>query len=204
MKRNLWRTLAVCASTAMAVPLATAGVSHAATPGRHTVTAVYHTTSTRNGTLVITDPSAGQPLDDASYTLKDGYTKFITFPTHPSVLAVDIANCGYVPGSVQRGHPIGTGITCPPRLHDTEVVYGDTGGTVAGREKPRKTQSITEVAKGAGNYLTVGHIDHGAGVSIEYCWADGEMTTIKLNGNVLITRVLFHSGPTRSAQVITP
>lgn len=185
--------LSACSS---ASPASTRSPAHTATgkaphlrPGTHTVMAVEHG-SGRSGSMIITDPyAAGSRLQKAEYHLHDGYSKRVIIPGGAYVLAEDIAICGQAGQKYPNIGFVGTGLQCHPFLHTTEVFYHQHLGDLVGRFRPHRDLEVTEIAHGEGRYLTVGHIDHGALMSVEYYWANGEHLTVSLPGDVLIDHI---------------
>jgi hypothetical protein len=62
---------------------------------------------------------------------------------------------------------------------------------------------VTEVARGSGQYLTVGHIDHGALMSVEYYWTNGEHLTVNLRGDVLVDHIRLVTSGGRLGATVT-
>ncbi len=62
---------------------------------------------------------------------------------------------------------------------------------------------MTERAWGRGRYLTVGHIDHGALMSVEYYWANGEHLTVNLRGDTLVDHIRVMTTGGRLSAVVT-
>jgi hypothetical protein len=154
--------------------------------------------------MTVTDPYAdGTKLDKIEYHLHDGYSKRVLIPGGAFVLGEDIAICGTAGQRYPNIGFIGTGLPCHPALHTVEVFYHQNLGDLIGRFRPHRNVEVTETAHGTGQYLTVGHIDHGAMMSVEYYWANGEHITVNLRGDVLIDHVrLITSGGRLSADVI--
>jgi len=170
--------------------------------GNHVVTAVEHGTG-RSGSMTITDPyAAGSKLRKAEYHLHDGYSKRVIIPGGAFVAVEDIAICGQAGRRYPNIGFVGTGLPCHPFLHTAEVVYHQHVGDLVGRFRPHRNVEVTEIAQGKGQYLTVGHIDHGALMSVEYYWANGEHLTVNLPGDVLIDHIrLITSGGELGATV---
>ncbi len=157
--------------------------------GSHTVSAAEQG-SGRSASLTVTDPyAAGSKLRKAEYHLRDGYTKRVIIPGGADVAAEDIAICGQAGQRYPAIGFAGTGLPCRPALHRSEVFYHQHIGDLAGRYRPHHDVEVTEVAQGSGRYLTVGHIDHGALLAVEYYWADGEHLTVRLRGDVLVDHI---------------
>jgi hypothetical protein len=172
-------------------------------PGDHTVMAVEHG-SGRSGSLTFTDPyAAGSKLQKAEYHLHDGYSKRVIIPGGAYVLAEDIAICGNAGERYPNIGFVGTGVQCHPFLHTTEVFYHQHVGDLIGRFRPHRDVEVTEVAHGDGQFLTVGHIDHGALISVEYYWANGEHLTVNLPGDVLIDHVTLITRGGRISATVT-
>jgi hypothetical protein len=171
-------------------------------PGNHIVMAVEHG-SGRSGSMTATDPyAAGSKLRKAEYHLHDGYSKKVIIPGGAYVVAEDIAICGQAGKRFPNIGFVGTGLGCHPFLHTTEVFYHQHVGDLLGRFRPHRDVEVTEIAHGNGRYLTVGHIDHGALMSVEYYWANGEHLTVNLPGDVLIDHIsLITRGGRLSATV---
>jgi hypothetical protein len=180
--------LTACGSSAPAHAVGSGLTTHHR-PGNHTVLAVEHG-SGLTGSMTITDPyAAGSKLRRAEYHLHDGYSKQVIIPGGAFVLAEDIAICGQAGRQYPNIGFMGTGLQCHPILHATEVFYHQHVGDLIGRFRPHRDVEVTEVAHGSGQYLTVGHIDHGALMSVEYYWANGEHLTVNLPGDVLIDHI---------------
>ena len=171
-------------------------------PGDHTVMATEQGTG-RSGSMTVTDPyAAGSKLRKAEYHLHDGYSKRVIIPGGAYVVAEDIAICGRAGRRYPNIGFVGTGLECHPFLHTKEVFYHQDVGDLIGRFRPRRDVEVTEIAHGTGQYLTVGHIDHGALLSVEYYWANGEHLTVSLPGNALIDHIsLITRGGRLSATV---
>jgi hypothetical protein len=170
----------------------------------HVVTAVESGTG-NSGSMTVTDPhAAGSKLRKAEYHLHDGYSKAVVIPGGAFVVAEDIAICGTPAG---KRFPnigfVGTGLDCKPVLHTTEVFYHQHVGDLIGRFRPRRNVEVTEVAHGSGQYLTVGHIDHGALMSVEYYWVNGEHLTVNLPGDVLVDHISLVTRGGRLSAVVT-
>jgi hypothetical protein len=169
----------------------------------HVVTASEGGTG-RSASMLVTDPyAAGSKLQRVEYHLHDGYTKRVIIPGGAYVAAEDIAICGLVGTHYpDNGFP-GTGLPCKPALHTTEVLYHQHTGDLTGRFRPRRPIMVTEVSHGTGRYLTFGHIDHGALMSVEYYWANGEHLTVNLRGDVLVDHIELITSGGRLAAVAT-
>jgi hypothetical protein len=170
------------------------------TTDRHTVSA-RETTGARVAELVIRDEDlVGRRIVKASYLLYDGYQKTVLIPHGGSVLkAVDVANCHRAGVSSSPPWP------CKPVLHGSEVIYGNTGGHPFGSpDHFHAGIHATETATGAGDFLTVGEIDHGGMVRIAYRDARGDVFTINFERAkaIIIYRVLFQPGNGYSAVVL--
>jgi hypothetical protein len=182
------------------IPLGQLSAS-AGTPTHHTVSAQQRTQGPAAEVVIQDDDLVGQRIVKATYTLYDGYEKTVLIPRGGSPLkAVDIANChrAGVPGSPPW--------RCTPVLHASEVIYGDTGGDRFGSpDHFHAGIHATETAAGAGDYLTVGEIDHGGMVRIAYRDARGDTFTVTFDKAeaILIDRVVFQPGNGYSA-VIEP
>jgi hypothetical protein len=157
----------------------------------------------RSGSMTVTDPfAAGSKLQKIEYHLSDGYSKRVLIPGGAFVAAEDISICGVAGQRYPNIGFVGTGLACHPALHAVEVFYHQDVGDLIGRFRPHRNVEVTEVARGSGRYLTVGHIDHGAMQSVEYYWANGEHLTVQLHGDVLIDHiVLITNGGTLGAIV---
>lgn len=157
----------------------------------------------RSGSLIIRDPFAARTkLVKIEYHLHDGYSKRVIIPGGAFVAAEDIAICGTKGKRYPNIGFIGTGLPCRPALHKVEVFYHQHVGDLIGRFRPPRHSEVTERSHGDGKFLTVGHIDHGALVSVEYYWADGEHLTVNLAGNVLVDHTRLFTGPGKlSAEV---
>lgn len=169
--------------------------------GNHVVKAAEHG-SGRSASLVIHDPfAAGSKLVKIEYHLHDGYTKRVLIPGGAFVAAEDIAICG----TKGKRYPdigfIGTGLPCKPALHQVEVFYHQHVGGLIGRIRPPRPDEVTEKSRGHGRYLTVGHIDHGALMSVEYYWANREHLTVNLRGDVLVDHTVLITRPGRLSAV---
>jgi hypothetical protein len=156
-----------------------------------------------SASVTITDPfAAGSKLDKIEYHLHDGYSKRVIIPGGALVAAEDIAICGRTGMRYPDNGFTGPGLECHPFLHQREIFYHQHVGTLAGRYQPHRHFEVTEICHGAGRYLTVGHIDHGALLSAEYYWANGEHLTVDLPGNALVDHItLVTSGAARLAAV---
>jgi hypothetical protein len=145
-----------------------------------------------SASVTITDPfAAGSKLDKIEYHLHDGYSKRVIIPGGAYVAAEDIAICGLAGRHYPNNGFAGTGLQCHPFLHQREIFYHQHVGTLAGRYNPHRHFEVTEICQGTGRYLTVGHIDHGALMSAEYYWADGEHLTVDLPGNALVDHIVL-------------
>jgi hypothetical protein len=171
--------------------------------GDHVVRAAEHGTG-RTGSLAIHDPlAAGSKLVKIEYHLHDGYTKRVIIPGGAFVAAEDIAICGVKGQRYPNIGFVGTGLPCKPALHNVEIRYHQHAGDLTGRFRPPRREVVTEHSHGHGRYLTVGHIDHGALMSVEYYWANGEHLTVNLRGEVLVNRATLNTGPGKLAAVLT-
>jgi hypothetical protein len=170
-------------------------------PTHHTVSAQQKTRAPAAEVVIRDDDLVGQRIVKATYTLYDGYQKTVLIPHGGSPLkAVDIADCH------RAGVPDSPPWRCVPVLHASEVVYGDTGGHRFGSPDGFHAGiHATETAMGAGDYLTVGEIDHGGMVRIAYQDARGDTFTISFDkaDAILIYRVVLQPGKGYSA-VIQP
>jgi hypothetical protein len=145
-----------------------------------------------SASVTVTDPfAAGSKLDKIEYHLHDGYSKRVIIPGGAYVTAEDIAICGMAGHHYPNNGFAGTGLECHPFLHTKEVFYHQHVGTLAGRYDPHHNVEVTEICHGTGRYLTVGHIDHGALMSAEYYWANGEHLTVGLAGNALVDHIVL-------------
>jgi hypothetical protein len=157
-----------------------------------------------SGSMTVTDPYAdGTKLRKAEYHLHDGYSKRVIIPGGAYVLGEDIAICGQAGRRYPNIGFVGTGLDCHPVLHTAEIFYHQQVGDLAGRFRPHRDVEVTEVAEGTGQYLTVGHIDHGALLSVEYYWANGEHLTVNLPGNVLIDHISLVTRGGRLSATVT-
>lgn len=194
-------TAAVIANASPAGPGSPTG------PGSHARNHVVRATERgqgRSASLVIRDPFAvGSKLVKIEYHLHDGYTKRVIIPGGAFVTAEDIAICG----TKGKRYPdigfIGTGLPCKPALHRVEVLYHQHVGDLIGRFRPPKDEEVTERATGHGPFLTVGHIDHGALMSVEYYWANGEHLTVNLRGDALVDHTVLITRPGKLSAVVT-
>ena len=193
MRARTWVALAgVVAAAAIAAgaavifsPLA----SQSRSTGGHVVKAAERG-SGRSASMIITDPyAAGSKLRLVEYHLRDGYTKKVIIPGGAYVAAEDIAICGTACRHYPDNGFTGTGLPCKPALHAAEVFYHQHTGDLAGRFRPHRNIDVTETCHGHGRYLTFGHIDHGALLSVEYYWANGEHLTVDLRGDVLVDHI---------------
>jgi hypothetical protein len=193
--------LSACSQASPAPKAASNGINRRGA-GNHTVTAVESGTGT-SGSMTVTDPyAAGSKLKRSEYHLHDGYSKVVLFPGGAVVVAEDIGICGNAGQRFPDIGFVGTGLTCKPVLHTTEVSYHQHVGDLIGRFRPHRNVEVTEVAQGSGPYLTVGHIDHGALMSVEYYWTNGEHLTVNLLGDVLVDHIsLIASGGRLGATV---
>jgi hypothetical protein len=170
-------------------------------PNHHSVSARGSTGERAAEVVIRDDDLVGRPIVKATYLLYDGYQKTVLIPYGGSPLkAVDIANCHRADVPASPPWP------CSPVLHTSEVVYGDTGGHPFGSpDRFHAGLHATESATGAGDYLTVGEIDHGGTVRISYEDAGGDTFTIHFDKaeGLLIYRVVFQPGKGYSA-VIRP
>jgi hypothetical protein len=158
----------------------------------------------RSASMLVTDPyAAASKLRRVEYHLHDGYTKRVIIPGGAYVAAEDIAICGLVGTHYPNNGFTGTGLPCKPALHTTEVLYHQHTGDLAGRFRPHRPIVVTEVSHGSGRYLTFGHIDHGALMSVEYYWANGEHLTVNLRGDVLVDHIELITSGGRLAAVAT-
>ena len=187
-----------------AAALASAAPSLSVAPlTNHTIRASEHGKG-RSGSLVIRDPfTAGTKLVKIEYHLHDGYSKRVIIPGGAFVVAEDIAICGVKGQSYPDIGFIGTGLPCRPALHKTEVFYHQHVGDLRGRIRPPRQAEVTEHSHGSGKFLTVGHIDHGALMSVEYYWANGEHLTVNLRGDVLVDHTRIFTGPGKLTAVVT-
>ncbi len=216
MRARVWAIPVLAAAAVTAAALAVMAAPRAG-PGNHrpagraaahhragsrTVTAAEHG-SGRYGSLTVTDPfAAGSKLRKAEYHLRDGYSKRVIIPGGAYLLGEDIAICGEAGRHYPDNGFTGTGLPCRPALHPAEVFYHQRIGDLAGRFRPHRNHEVTEIASGRGRYLTVGHIDHGALMSVEYYWVNGEHLTVRLRGDVLIGHIqLVTSGGRLGAAV---
>jgi len=158
----------------------------------------------RSGSLVIHDPfAAGTKLMKIEYHLHDGYSKRVIIPGGAFVATEDIAICGVKGERYPDIGFIGTGLPCKPALHKVEVFYHQHVGDLIGRFRPPRHEEVTERSHGHGKFLTVGHIDHGALMSVEYYWASGEHLTVNLRGNVLVDHTALFTGPGKLSAEVT-
>ena len=194
----------ITAGAGTAAVMASASPSGLAGHARNHVVKATERGQGRNASLVIHDPfAAGSKLVKVEYHLHDGYTKRVLIPGGAFVTAEDIAICG----TKGKRYPdigfVGTGLPCKPELHKVEVFYHQRVGDLIGRIRPPKPVEVTEKSFGQGRYLTVGHIDHGTLMSVEYYWANGEHLTVNLRGDVLVNHTVLVTRPgTLSAVVI--
>lgn len=157
--------------------------------GNHAVNA-FEKGSGRSASMLVTDPyAAGSKLRKVEYHLHDGYTKRVIIPGGAYVAAEDVAICGTAGMHYPDNGFTGTGLSCKPALHTTEVFYHQHTGDLAGRFSPHRNVEVTEICHGHGRYLTFGHIDHGALLSVEYYWANGEHLTVHLRGDALMDHI---------------
>ena len=204
-----------CSSPAASSPSAPPARSHSpvvspspSPVASHTQTHVVMATERGSGlsaSVTIADPfAAGSKLDKIEYHLHDGYSKRVIIPGGAFVAAEDIAVCGRAGMRYPDNGFVGTGLECHPFLHQREVFFHQHVGTLAGRYQPHRHFEVTEICHGTGRYLTVGHIDHGALLSAEYYWANGEHLTVDLPGNALVDHiVLVTTGAARLSAVET-
>ncbi|HEV3295293.1 MAG TPA: hypothetical protein VG123_40460 [Streptosporangiaceae bacterium] len=210
MRARTW-VAAVAAAAAVTAGLACSSPSppappapppHSATASPSPSPAASHTQNhvvkaTARGTglsasVTVTDPfAAGAKLDKIEYHLHDGYSKRVIIPGGAFVTAEDIAICGEAGLHYPNNGFAGTGLECHPFLHQQEIFYHQHVGTLAGRYHPHHNVEVTEICHGTGRYLTVGHIDHGALLSAEYYWANGEHLTVELPGNALVDHIVL-------------
>jgi hypothetical protein len=177
--------------------------THVRGVGNHVVTAVESGTGS-SGSMTVTDPYAGgSKLRRAEYHLHDGYSKAVVIPGGAFVVAEDIAICGQAGRRFPTIGFVGTGLNCTPVLHTTEIFYHQHVGDLIGRFRPHRNVEVTEVAHGSGQYLTVGHIDHGAMMSVEYYWTNGEHLTVNLRGDVLIDHITVITRGGRLGAIVT-
>ncbi|HEY6275310.1 MAG TPA: hypothetical protein VIX86_03170 [Streptosporangiaceae bacterium] len=145
-----------------------------------------------SASVSVTDPfAAGSKLNKIEYHLHDGYSKRVIIPGGAYVAAEDIAICGVAGMHYPSNGFVGTGVECHPFLHQKEIFYHQDAGTLAGRFDPHRNFEVTEICHGTGRYLTVGHIDHGALLSAEYYWANGEHLTVDLPGNAMVDHIVL-------------
>lgn len=145
-----------------------------------------------SASVTVTDPfAAGSKLDKVEYHLHDGYSKRVIIPGGAYVAGEDIAICGVAGERYPNNGFVGTGVECHPFLHQKEIFYHQDAGTLAGRFDPHRNFEVTEICHGTGRYLTVGHIDHGALLSAEYYWANGEHLTVDLPGNAMVDHIVL-------------
>jgi len=204
-----------CSSPAASSPSAPPARSHSpvvspspSPVASHTQNHVVMATERGSGlsaSVTIADPfAAGSKLDKIEYHLHDGYSKRVIIPGGAFVAAEDIAVCGRAGMRYPDNGFVGTGLECHPFLHQREVFFHQHVGTLAGRYQPHRHFEVTEICHGTGRYLTVGHIDHGALLSAEYYWANGEHLTVDLPGNALVDHiVLVTTGAARLSAVET-
>lgn len=194
--------LSACGSPSPAHVASSKG-THSRGAGNHAVKAMEHG-SGRSGSMTVTDPyAAGSKLRRIEYHLHDGYSKNVVIPGGAFVAAEDIAICGQAHHRFQNIGFVGTGLPCKPALHAVEVFYHQDVGDLVGRFRPHRDVEVTEVAKGSGRYLTVGHIDHGALLSVEYYWVDGEHLTVTLRGDVLVDHIVLITRGGRLGAIVT-
>jgi len=200
---SLAAMVVISACSSQAAAHATGGDRAHLRPGDHMVQAVEHG-SGRSGAMIVTDPYAdGTKLRKAEYHLHDGYSKRVIIPGGAYVLGEDIAICGQAGERYPNIGFVGTGLACHPVLHTTEVFYHQDVGDLIGRFRPHRDVEVTEIADGRGRYLTVGHIDHGALMSVEYYWANGEHLTVNLPGDVLIDHISLITRAGRLSAIVT-
>ncbi len=158
----------------------------------------------RSASMLVTDPyAAGSKLQKVEYHLHDGYTKRVIIPGGAYVAAEDIAICGTAGMRYPDNGFTGTGLSCKPALHAREVFYQQHTGDLAGRFSPHRNVEVTEICHGHGRYLTFGHIDHGALMSVEYYWANGEHLTVHLRGDALVSHIRLITTGGHLAAVVT-
>jgi hypothetical protein len=170
-------------------------------PTRHTVFARERGVVGPVAEVVIrNDDLVGRRIVKATYALYDGYEKTVLIPHGGARLkAVDIANCHRADVPASPPWP------CSPALHASEVIYGDTGGDRFGSpDHFHAGIHATETARGTGDYLTVGEIDHGGMVRITYADARGDEFTIRFDRAeaIEIYRVVFQPGEGYSAVIL--
>jgi hypothetical protein len=177
--------------------------NHIVSAGNHAVKAAGRG-SGRSASMIVTDPyAAGSELRKVEYHLHDGYTKRVIIPGGAYVAAEDIAICGTAGQHYPNNGFTGTGLPCKPFLHTTEVFYHQHTGDLAGRFRPHHDLEVTEICHGRGRYLTFGHIDHGALMSVEYYWANGEHLTVRLPGDALVDHIRLITVGGRLTAVVT-
>ncbi len=191
---------AIRASCALLLILGSQQAAFADTPVHRTLSARQRTGSPVAEVVIRNDDLVGQRIVKAVYALYDGYQKTVLIPHGGSRLkAVDLANCHR---AGMRGSPPWP---CSPELHRSEVIYGDTGGHRFGSpDRFHAGIHATETAGGAGDYLTVGEIDHGGMVRITYEDARGDAFTIEFDRAeaVMIYRVVLQPGKGYSAVIL--
>lgn len=169
-------------------------------PDHHTVWAQSRTGASVGEVVIRDDDLVGRRIVKAAYALYDGYEKTVLIPNGGARLrAVDIANCH------RADVPSSPPWQCSPVLHASEVIYGDTGGDRFGApDHFHAGIHATETADGAGDYLTVGEIDHGGMVRITYEDDRGDTFTIRFDRAraTLIYRVVFQPGKGYSAVIL--
>jgi hypothetical protein len=214
MRTRTWVALAGVAAAAAVVAGAAVifspSASQSRSAGNHMVSAGNHAVkaagrgSGRSASMIVTDPyAAGSKLRKVEYHLHDGYTKRVIIPGGAYVAAEDVAICGTAGQHYPDNGFSGTGLQCKPFLHTTEVFYHQHTGDLAGRFRPHHDLVVTEVCHGHGRYLTFGHIDHGALMSVEYYWANGEHLTVYLRGDALVDHIRLITKGGRLTAVVT-
>lgn len=194
-------TVAAIAACAAVISNASPGRRAVGHAGNHVVRAIERGRG-RSASMVVIDPyAAGSKLTKIEYHLHDGYSKRVIIPGGGFILAEDIAICGAKGEHYPDNGFTGTGLPCKPALHQVEVFYHQHTGDLAGRFWPHQYIEVTEQSHGSGRYLTVGHIDHGALLSVEYYWANGEHLTVNLRGDVLVDHIKLITGPGRLSAV---
>lgn len=214
--RNIVATAIVFALLAFVLALGCSSQNaEAATKINQTFTASVVGTSTTqptNGVLTIySDPLALHHTRSVEYYDHDGYfkTAILTASSRPYGVVLkeeDIENnCASYPGSLGTVNPVGgTGLPCHPVLHLTQPAPYPVTGDLLGRYCRVAPHGLpgtcpfaihrTEIATGNGQYLTVGDIDHGALLKVEYyTWVGAQEydITVKLPIPVLVTRIVL-------------
>jgi hypothetical protein len=186
-----------------------AGAGSASPSGRasdlvsHVVKATEHGRGMRASLAINAPFAAGSKLVKVEYHLHDGYTKRVLIPGGAFVVAEDIAICGVKGMRYPDIGFVGTGLPCTPELHKTEVFYNQHVGDLAGRIRPPHAALRIEKSHGSGRYLTVGHIDHGALMSVEYYWANDEHLTVLLRGDALVDHTTLMTRPGKLSARVT-